>query len=187
MARKPVLTGGKRDEILDISTKLFFENGYEATSVRMIMNAVGGEIGMFYHYFKSKDELFDKVVERFFEGFAKKFEDLIAGCETVEEVVDSFLPLYTESMSQFGELKGNMHWSIQYAMHLRTVESLVPAVASFLHKTGSGSETPADVLAGQLVYGISATIHSPSFEKLKPKEKKHCLMSFIDKIILRKK
>ena len=52
MARKAVLTGGKRDEIIDIAMKLFFENGYEATSVRMIMNEVGGEIGMFYHYFK---------------------------------------------------------------------------------------------------------------------------------------
>ena len=68
MARKPVLTGGKRDEILESAMKLFFENGYEATSVRMIMNAVGGEIGLFYHYFKSKDELFDRVTERFFDG-----------------------------------------------------------------------------------------------------------------------
>ena len=183
MARKPVLTGGKRDEILDMSTKLFFENGYEATSVRMIMNAVGGEIGMFYHYFKSKDELFDRVVERFFEGFREKFEKMIADCETVEDVIDTFLPLYSESMSQFGELKGNMHWSIQYAMHGRTVAALVPAIIPFMQKTGSEYDAPVDVLAGQIVYGISATIHSPSFEKLKHEEKKHCLMSFIDKIV----
>ena len=182
MPRKPVLTGGKRDEILDTAMKLFFENGYEATSVRMIMNAVGGEIGMFYHYFKSKDELFDRGVERFFEGFRAKFEQMISECETVEDVIDKFLPLYSESMSQFGELKGNMHWSIQYAMHARTVEALVPAVASFLQRKGSEYETPVDVLAGQLVYGISATIHSPSFEMLTPEEKKHCLMAYVEKI-----
>lgn len=35
MARKPLLTGGKKDEIMDTAMKLFFENGYEATSVRM--------------------------------------------------------------------------------------------------------------------------------------------------------
>ena len=49
MARKAVLEGGKRDEIIMTAMKLFFEHGYEATSVRMIMNEVGGEIGMFYH------------------------------------------------------------------------------------------------------------------------------------------
>ena len=41
MARKAVLEGGKRDEIIDAATELFFENGYEATSVRMIMDKVG--------------------------------------------------------------------------------------------------------------------------------------------------
>lgn len=183
MARKAVLTGGKRDEIIDIAMKLFFENGYEATSVRMIMNTVGGEIGMFYHYFKSKDELFDKVVERFFEGYSGRFEKMIGDCETAKEIVDNFLPLYSQSMSQFAELKGNMHWSIQYAMHARTVAALVPAVASFLQKTGKSYDTPVDILAAQLVCGISATIHSPSFEKIKAGEKKNCLMSYIDKIL----
>lgn len=66
MPRKPVLEGGKRDEIISTAMQLFFENGYEATSVRMILDRVGGEVGMFYHYFKSKEELFQKVVDRFF-------------------------------------------------------------------------------------------------------------------------
>ena len=179
MARKPVLTGGKRDEILETAMKLFFENGYEVTSVRMIMNAVGGEIGMFYHYFKSKDELFDRVVERFFEGLPNfQLEDRV-----FEEAAERFLPLYRESMAQYGMLEGNMHWSVRYAMHARTVAALVPAVASFLREKGPGSDTPADVLAGQMVYGISGAIHSPSFEALAPEEKKRCLAAYIKKII----
>ena len=182
MARKPVLTGGKRDEIIGVAMKLFFENGYEGTSVRMIMDAVGGEIGMFYHYFKSKDELFDRVVERFFEGFRERFLMMTAGCQTMEEFVDAFLPLYAKSMTQFGILRENMHWSIQYAMHARTVASLVPSVITFLKKQDLQTDTPADILAGQLVYGISATIHTPSFEMLKPEDKKNCLIEYINKL-----
>ena len=117
MARKAVLTGGKRDEIIDIAMKLFFENGYEATSVRMIMNEVGGEIGMFYHYFKSKDMLFDQVVESFFKKYREKFEAMLISCENKEAFVKTFLPLYEKSMGEFGRLKGNMHWSVQIAMH----------------------------------------------------------------------
>ena len=183
MARKPVLTGGKRDEIINTAMKLFFENGYEGTSVRTIMDAVGGEIGMFYHYFKSKDELFDRVVERFFEGYGAKFESVIAGCETTEDLVDRFLPLYTESMAQFGTLRGNMHWSIQYAMHAKTLAALIPPVISLMQKIAPKSDTPVEILAGQLVYGISTTLHSPAFEKLGNEEKRDCLLSFMNKIV----
>ena len=69
--------------------ELFFENGYESTTVRMIMDRVGGEIGMFYHYFKSKDMLFDQVVDRFFQGYQKSFEVLISECSTPEEFAES--------------------------------------------------------------------------------------------------
>ena len=104
MARKPVLSGGKKDEIIKTATALFFEKGYEATSVRMIMEIVNGEIGMFYHYFRSKEELFDRVVEKFFDDYREKFEDLINEFKTPDDLVDSFLPLYEESMSKFASL-----------------------------------------------------------------------------------
>ena len=91
MARKAVLEGGKRDEIIMTAMKLFFEHGYEATSVRMIMNEVGGEIGMFYHYFKSKDMLFDTVVERFFKEYSENFEAVLLTCKTREDFVKKLM------------------------------------------------------------------------------------------------
>ena len=33
MSRKPVLEGGKRDEIMDAALELFFEKGYDATAL----------------------------------------------------------------------------------------------------------------------------------------------------------
>ena len=183
MARKPVLEGGKRDEIIKEAMALFFENGYEATSVRMIMNRVGGEIGMFYHYFKSKEELFDKVVDSFFKGYEEKFRALVMESKTPEKLVDTFLPLYSESMQEFGKIQGNMHWTVQYAMHTRTVMALVPIVAELIKKWDIKSDVPADILAGQLLYGISATIHSQGFEKLNDKEKKKNVLAFAEKVL----
>lgn len=40
MARKAVVAGGKRDELVDAALKLFLERGYEATSVRAVLEAV---------------------------------------------------------------------------------------------------------------------------------------------------
>ena len=91
MARKPVLSGGKKDEIIKTATALFFEKGYEATSIRMIMEIVNGEIGMFYHYFKSKDMLFDQVVESFFKKFRDEFEAMLESCENKEAFVKKLI------------------------------------------------------------------------------------------------
>lgn len=183
MARKPVLTGGKRDEIIAKAMMLFFENGYEGTSVRMIMDQVGGEIGMFYHYFKSKEELFDKVVEAFFRNYEEKFSGLIRGCSSPEELVNVLLPVYERSMQEFGAIQGNMHWTIQYAMNARTLAAFLPVVAESLTQWGIKSETPPEILAGQLLYGISATIHSKAFETMDGNTKKETLLSFMGRVL----
>lgn len=183
MARKAVLEGGKRDEIILTAMKLFFENGYEATSVRMIMNQVGGEIGMFYHYFKSKEELFDKVVERFFKDYRERFEALIQTCNTPEEFVDAFIPMYSESMRQFNILKGNIHWTVQYAMSAGTIASIKPAVVELLERWNVKSDTSMEILAGQILYGVSATIHSNDFEAMDPDDKRKSLITFINKLV----
>lgn len=183
MARKPVLVGGKRDEIIAKAMILFFENGYEGTSVRMIMDQVGGEIGMFYHYFKSKEELFDKVVEAFFKNYEEKFSGLIRGCSSPEELVNELAPVYERSMQEFGTLQGNMHWTIQYAMHGRTVAAFLPVVVESLAKWGVESEVPLEILAAQLLYGISATIHSKAFEAMDKEQKKETLLSFMGKVL----
>lgn len=183
MARKAVLTGGKRDEIIDIAMKLFFENGYEATSVRMIMNEVGGEIGMFYHYFKSKDMLFDQVVESFFKKYREKFGEMLMTCKTKEDFVKKFFPLYEKSMEEYGRLKGNMHWTVQIAMHERTLMEIRPILTSALEKLDIKCDAPIEIAAGQLLYGISATIHSEAYEKMSKTDKKKCILNYIDKII----
>ena len=163
--------------------KLFFEHGYEATSVRMIMNEVGGEIGMFYHYFKSKDMLFDLVVERFFQNYRERFEEMLSGCDTREDFVNTFLPMYEKSMEEFGQIRGNVHWTVQAAMHDGTLELLRPLISTRIDKWAKKSCESADILAGQLLYGLSATIHSPEFEKLSTNKKKKCILDYIGRVL----
>jgi len=76
MARKPVLEGGKRDEIIAAALKLFMEKGYEGTSIRMIQGEVKCEVGLFYYYFKNKDEVFERAMELFFQDYKVQFQGL---------------------------------------------------------------------------------------------------------------
>ena len=52
----------RRRELLETAQALFYEKGYENTSVADIIDTVGIAKGTFYHYFKSKEALLDEIV-----------------------------------------------------------------------------------------------------------------------------
>lgn len=54
----------RKNEILDVAQNLFYSQGFDKTSINQIIDQVGIAKGTIYHYFKSKYELLDAVVER---------------------------------------------------------------------------------------------------------------------------
>lgn len=54
-------------EFLDVAQALFYSQGYERTSVKEIIKAVGVAKGTFYHYFDSKAALLEALVETLIE------------------------------------------------------------------------------------------------------------------------
>ena len=183
MARKPVLEGGKRDEIIAAAAKLFFTDGFEKTSVRRILDEVGGEVGMFYHYFRSKDELFDVVADRFFRQYESAFARMTGEISSVEEFADRFLDMFETSMEQYMRIQGNMHWTVRSALHERTVAALIPAAEEMLQKHGYHGKYPLDIAAAKTIAGISAAIHSQSYAAMSRAEKKELILSLIRETI----
>ena len=59
--------GETREKILAAGTRVFFEHGFEAASVKMILEESGVVTGSFYHFFPSKEKLFEEVVKLFLE------------------------------------------------------------------------------------------------------------------------
>jgi TetR/AcrR family transcriptional repressor of nem operon len=54
----------RRNEILDAAQRLVYTKGYEQMSIQDILDSLGISKGAFYHYFSSKGEVLDKLVER---------------------------------------------------------------------------------------------------------------------------
>lgn len=164
MGRKPVLEGGKRDEIIDAALQLFFEKGYEGTSVRMIQKKVGSEIGLFYYYFRSKDEVFDIAIQRFMQRYHVIYQKmidenngdpdkiLIAFFETVKKAVSDFRSDYAEKL----------HWSVRRAIREQSLEMLCPYVEECLKiMIDAGIKLPNltfKTLSITLAYGIGGAI-----------------------------
>ena len=76
MPRRQQIEGGTKNKILEVGRRMFFENGFDGTGVRAIMREVGLDVGAFYYYFKTKDELFDAIMADFFAPYRRDFQQI---------------------------------------------------------------------------------------------------------------
>lgn len=70
----------RKKEILDAAQNLFFQKGYENTTIQDIIDALGIAKGTFYHYFDSKTEMLDALVQRTTSEMRSQF-DAVMGSE----------------------------------------------------------------------------------------------------------
>ena len=54
----------KRNEILDVALQLIYSKGYEKMTIQDILDQLQISKGAFYHYFDSKIEVLEAVIER---------------------------------------------------------------------------------------------------------------------------
>lgn len=58
-----MIEAGAKERILEAAIRLFCTKGYEATSVREIVEAAGVTKPVLYYYYKNKEDLFHAIVE----------------------------------------------------------------------------------------------------------------------------
>lgn len=68
----------RRSEILDVAQRFFYQNGYQQTSIQDIITEIGIAKGTFYHYFRSKQDLLDVLIERMVEQTLQSLEPVVA-------------------------------------------------------------------------------------------------------------
>ena len=142
--------------------------------------AAGGEVGMFYHYFRSKEELFDTVVDRFFTGYAKELTKSMERADTPEKLADIVLCSFDEAMERYRRVEGSMHWSVSSALHERTLVSLIPAAEKILERFGYAGSYPMDIAAAKVIAVLSAALHSVSFSEMSEEERKELLVRLLE-------
>ncbi len=67
----------RRAEIISVAGRLFDQKGYEAVSIRDILNEINGAPGMFYYYFRSKQDVYIAAMEQFIVEKLQKKLDVI--------------------------------------------------------------------------------------------------------------
>jgi AcrR family transcriptional regulator len=81
----------RKNEILDTAYALIFSVGYEQTTIEAIIGEMGIAKGTFYHYFKSKLDLLDSLVERMTDRIMESSRTVI---ESEKGAVQKFKDLF---------------------------------------------------------------------------------------------
>ena len=181
--------GETREVILKAATKVFFENGFEKTSVKMILSEANIVTGSFYHFFSSKEALFEAVVEEFLKDYSLKVRTILEDDTlTIEQIMDGFFKEFDKSSdTYFNVLQADkLHWTVKCALHDMTIESMVEPLSHALSRLlQDGSiksmiDVDSDTLARILIKGSEAVVHSKNTD---PKEVRKILLKYWERMI----
>jgi AcrR family transcriptional regulator len=120
------LVSRRRKQIIEASSKLFFEKGFDRTTMREISRASGLTMGSLYDYVRSKDDIlvlvYKDVVERFRLTIGENPEESWkAGPEELENVLRrSMRQMY--KLSKAVQLLYRESWSKRKNVHLQMRE-----------------------------------------------------------------
>ena len=184
--------GETREKILDAATKVFFEHGFEATSVKMILEEADVVTGSFYHFFPSKEILFEQVIERYLEDYSDRVGDILGNEElTLDQTMDTILDELITTLRAFYEVfDGNkLHWTVQCSLNAMTTNAIVGPLAQYIERLKSKDEIEVllDVdevtLAKIIIRGSEAIVHSTDEAKITKEELKAKLLDYIGKLV----
>lgn len=150
----------RRQEILDTAMRLFYENGYEKTSISDIAKAMNVAQGLCYRYFPSKEVLFDTAVDQYAQSLVDRMTTVFQqpGLSLKEIIVQMPTFLDTEEDDSFaykvyhGPERAKLHGQLSMAV----CEKLVPIVKEQLDQAADRGELDLDdteAAASFCVYG----------------------------------
>ena len=160
----------RRAELIAVARALFFEKGYEATSVDEIISRAGLSKGAFYYYFPSKEAALEALAEQMALEAAAETQAIVAD-ETLNgfERLDLFLKhnrrlkveRAPEALALFEALFRPENIALYHHVFTRISRVLIPLVADILQQgMDDGSFLPGDAEAmAEILLGLTTTTH----------------------------
>jgi len=147
----------RKNEILDRAQQIFFQKGYDETTVQEVIDTVGIAKGTFYHYFPSKEELLEGVILRYAKRLVQEVNERTKNLSgNAIEKINAFCQLSSEiklrelnpqvAMALLQAYCDQKNILLRYKLTEKTVELLKPIFEEFIKEGAKeGALSPVSV------------------------------------------
>lgn len=157
----------RKGELLDTAMRLFAEKGYDNVSVRSVAREAGVASGLAYHYFDSKQRLFDAAIghyaERCSEGMRATLDD---GELSLDEKIEGAIAVATEhaAFPHGSRLHAEGNGTLHDRLSLGICEAVRPHMQAALELDAARRGAPAGdaaLLASMMVHACVGLASGP--------------------------
>ncbi len=134
----------RRQEIVETARELFIAQGIDNTPVSQIVKTVGVAQGLFYYYFKSKDDIIAAVADHIMDSIEKSINSSLekkemAFNQRITMVVDMFLDSFGILDASTGSITNLVYTSQLYDIIKARLTSTTADVINALMAEGTSS------------------------------------------------
>lgn len=171
----------RKQEILNTAMRLFYEKGYEKTSIADIAKTIGVAQGLCYRYFSSKEALFDSAVEQYADELISRFSVPSSHDKmTLKELIETMpIMIETENSNYYRAFHVAENKKFHDQLTLKVCEKLSKVVANVLTQAKEKDEINiADTHAAAMfcVYGQIGILLNKDYAN---EEKERCIREFL--------
>jgi AcrR family transcriptional regulator len=133
--KEPKDTEVRRSEFVEAAEKLFRENGIVDTTVNSIVRELDVAKGLFYYYFKSKDDVIDAISEKYNKDFRQAIQRSLDPANDFDERLNGFLEnTITSFRTMWDNLQGKNDTIDLTILSSRSVEEAKQTASETLSK-----------------------------------------------------
>jgi len=97
---RPPLTKDPRKRIIATASRLFAQKGYESSSLGELAASMGVSKAAIYHYFSTKQEIYDTIILRVLSGLSEVVVAAVAAQTTPADKLRSFMVTHAQYFEQ---------------------------------------------------------------------------------------
>ncbi|EEM47448.1 TetR/AcrR family transcriptional regulator [Bacillus cereus] len=156
----------RRQELMDIGFELYMKNGMGGFSIKDVVNRADVATGLFYYYFKSKENFVDEILNDFIVKNMELIEEILISNErSVMQKMKDSLDIFWTFIKKLAPYKNvssfqtEQHFQLEQKLFAR-MQPLIRQVIEEGVKTGIFYTDNSLLASGFILYGLSSIAHS---------------------------